>query len=324
MLMNSLSFLIQQATSRLKAAGVATAALDARVLLSYVTSYSTEELLLKREQALSLSIARKFFKLVERRACNEPIAYIVGHKEFYGIDFKVNKNVLIPRPDSEALIELAQSYFKLWSKKEDGLPRCARDDGRREISTSRHCEERSFAAIHLPQTQKGITMLDLGTGSGCLILTLLSILPQAEGIGVDISSKALSIAKQNAVLLKLNERVRFIKSDWSRLRLKNKFDLVISNPPYIKHKVIESLQEDVKGYEPTLALDGGEDGLDCYRSIFLNLRQYLKGDGVCVVEIGVGQLRSISALAKSCGFKLDKRKKDLAGKIRAVSYIVKA
>jgi release factor glutamine methyltransferase len=310
---NSLSSLLQQATSRLRAAGIATAALDARVLLSYVASYSTEELLLRRNEVLPSSATKKFLKLIERRAKHEPVAYIVGHKEFYGIDFKVNKNVLIPRPDSEALIELVDSYRH---------PSLRAQRGNLSVATDRLPRSVAPRNDGGAMTRDGVSILDLGTGSGCLILTLLSIFPKARGIGVDVSSKALSVAKQNAVLLKLDRSARFVRSDWSRLRLKNKFDLVISNPPYIKHKTIESLQENVKGYEPLTALDGGEDGLDCYRSIIASLRGYMKADGVCVFEIGAGQFRSVVALAKRYGLRLDRWKKDLAGKIRAVSFVV--
>jgi release factor glutamine methyltransferase len=332
---------MQQGTGRLRAAGVATAALDARVLLGYVTSYGTEELLLKRNEALPSSTTKRFLKLIERRAKHEPVAYIVEHKEFYGIDFKVNKNVLIPRPDSEALIELAQSYFKLGSDKvlrhsslrgaqRRGNPSQASSNDPNAFSNvpTQPCHFLESAGVGLPRFARNdegggrrerISILDLGTGSGCLILTLLSVFPSAKGIGVDISSKALSVAKQNAVLLNLSKRIRFVKSDWSGLCLKDKFDLVISNPPYIKHKAIESLQENVKDYEPLTALDGGEDGLDCYRSIIANLRGYMKEDGVCIFELGAGQFRSVVALAKRYGFRLDRWKKDLAGKIRAVS-----
>jgi release factor glutamine methyltransferase len=275
------SSLIQDGIKKLKASNIISAGLDTRIILSHVTSQTPEELVLKRDETKPLLLVKKFFKLIESRANHEPIAYIIGHKEFYGIDFKLNKNVLIPRPDSETLIDLAKLYFN---------------------------------------SQNKFSILDLGTGSGCLLLTLLHIFPNAKGTAIDISSKALRIAKQNAIALQLNNRTSFIKCDWSNLKLKNKFNFIISNPPYIKNKDIATLAEGVKNFEPLTALEGGQDGQDCYRKIFLKIKNYLEPNGICIFEIGKGQFNSITKLAEQHGFKLNEFKKDLSGIIRAVSF----
>ncbi|NRA73491.1 MAG: peptide chain release factor N(5)-glutamine methyltransferase [Rickettsiales bacterium] len=273
--------LLREGTKILNENNINSAALDSRIILSYITSYNTETLLLKSNEEISSELTTKFFKLIKRRQYNEPIAYIIGKKEFYDIDFIVDKNVLIPRPDSETLIELALSYL---------------------------------------QTQAAGSILDLGTGSGCLILTLLSAIPHTTGVGVDISEGAIQIARKNAELLNLVKRAKFLKSNWSDLKLENKFDLIISNPPYIESKDIVTLQKDVKNYEPITALDGGKDGLDCYRKIFEIAGNFLKEDGICIVEIGAGQFSEVTKIASYYNFKLQEFRKDLLGKIRSLSF----
>jgi len=261
---------------RLSNSNVSSASLDSRVLLCHVTALSPEQLLLKQNNPIAMPKVAKFLGFIERRQSHEPIAHLVGKKEFYGIEFKVNRNVLIPRPESETVIDLAKPYLK-----------------------------------------DNISILDLGTGSGCLLLTLLSFFPKSEGVGIDISSKALQVARKNAAALHLHKRGRFIKSDWSNLKFKSQFDIIISNPPYIKSKAISGLQEDVKDYEPLIALDGGITGLDCYKEIFSIAQRLLKFDGLCIFEMGAGQFNAILRLAGNYGFKVQKSAKDLAGKIRA-------
>ena len=276
--------LMAEGARRLKNSKITSAMLDSRILLSYAASCSSEELVLKRKEPLPSYVITKFFRLIERRRHHEPVAHIVQKKEFYEIDFEVNKNVLIPRPDSETLIDLAQFYFK-------------------------------------SKLKNKISILDLGTGSGCLVLTLLNIFSNSKGVGVDISNKALQVAKKNAKKLNLNKRISFIEANWSDLKFNNKFDLVISNPPYIKSNDISSLQKNVKNYEPLTALNGGEDGLDCYRKIFSILKNFLNPSGICIFEIGDKQFNSISKIANNYNFETHKLQKDLSGKIRAMSFI---
>lgn len=253
--------------------------LEARILLQHLLKFSYEELLLNESKLVSEQDMGKLEAMIARRLANEPIAYITGTKEFYGLDFIVTRDTLIPRPDSETLITaVLESY------------------------------DHNFNG----------TIIDLGTGSGCLIITLLKHLPNAAGITIDISKDALEIAKQNAIQHHVIDRIKFYNIGWNNLPTDQKYDVIISNPPYIETAMINKLEHDVKGFEPITALDGGIDGLDCYRDIFDISKKMLLPSGDIFIEIGYNQEISIQDLAIKKGLAVLKTYQDLNQTIRCI------
>jgi release factor glutamine methyltransferase len=263
----------------LQAARIESASLDARLLLQQALGLSREQLLLDAQRPLSAQQAERFQALVARRVKREPIAQILGQREFYGREFIVTRDTLDPRPDSETLIDAA----------------LARIAGR---------------AVPLQ-------LLDLGTGTGCLLLTLLAELPQAQGLGVDASPQALAVAQENAQKLGLSSRARWQVGHWFK-GLQGPFDVVLSNPPYIPAADIGGLSPEVAEYEPRLALDGGADGLDAYREICRQLPHFLAKEGFAVLEFGMGQERAIAALAQQAGLQVVAMRPDLNGITRCM------
>ena len=220
-----------------------------------------------------------------RRVRREPMAYILGEREFWGLPFKVSPAVLVPRPDSETLIEAALAL--------------------------------------MPVRTEPWRILDLGVGSGCLLLTLLREFPNARGVGVDASADALEVAQANADALGVGPRTTLVGGDWRRPawaeQLGGPFDLVISNPPYIEAAAIEGLMPDVARFEPRLALDGGPDGLVAYRAIAAAAAGLVVPGGRVLVEAGDGQAAEISTFIRSAGFAVEAPWKDLGGIDRVVS-----
>ncbi|MFI4983957.1 MAG: peptide chain release factor N(5)-glutamine methyltransferase [Rickettsiales bacterium] len=260
---------LTQAITKLKAAGIATAQLDAEILLAHTLNCTRADLILKTIP----KIPDEFLELIERRCAHEPLAYIVGKKEFWEFEFIVNNNVLIPRPDTETLIEQILLKF--------------------------------------PDKSAPLRFLDLGTGSGCIILTLLSIFKNASGVAVDISDGALLVAKQNAKNLGI-ERAEFINSDWYGNIAQQRFDAILANPPYIEPD--EEVALEVKKYEPQNALYGG---VAPYKIIAANAARYLAPNGIIAVEIGYGQGEQVAHIFSQHGFS-QKVVKDLAGKDRII------
>jgi len=255
--------------------------LDSRILLCYCLNLTFEQVIFNPDQILTQNQIDKFFSLIKRRAKREPVSHIIGKREFFGNDFKINAFVLDPRPDSESLIEAVLKY--------------------------------------IPDKSQKIKILELGVGSGCLILTLLKIFENANGIGIDISKKALEIAKQNSDFHDL--KCQFIESDWfSALNHTQKFDLIISNPPYIETDQINFLQDEVKNYEPRIALDGGLDGLNCYRKIAENIVNFLNPNAIVILEIGQNQENSVIEIFTSKGLKFVESRKDLGGIVRCLVF----
>ena len=245
---------IEQAAKRLKMAGVDGARHDAWLLLGHILQQDRATLLAHALDNLGPEDHHAFSRLVDRRTDREPIAQIIGRKEFWSLEFRVTADVLSPRPDSECLIEAAlaevnrRSQASAWS-------------GR---------------------------ILDLGTGSGCLLLALLSECPATIGIGVDISQRALSTARLNGERLALAERAHWLCADWGTA-LDGDFDLIISNPPYVTTGEAERLAPEIREFEPASALFAGIDGLDAYRLLAGDLRRLLVPEGVALLEVGVGQ-----------------------------------
>ena len=264
----------------LKNKGILTANLDVKILLAFLLNIDTKEIINYFNNEISNEFLNNFQKLLSRRLNREPIANIIGKKAFWDYDFIVNKNVLTPRPDSETLIEAVLENYK-------------------------------------DKDQK-LNILDLGTGSGCLILTLLSIYQNSQGLAIDISDKALKIAKQNAKLLNIN-RIKFLKNNWND-NINEKFDIIISNPPYIPKKEIEDLEPEVNKYNPLLALDGGDDGLDCYKYLAENLQKNCKKDTNIFLEIGKNQEKDITKIFQNNGFELLKMYKDINEIVRILNF----
>jgi release factor glutamine methyltransferase len=271
------------ADRELQNAKIASPRLDSRILLGYCLNLSKEQIIFGQDQILNQHQIDNFFSLIKRRSNREPVSHIIGKREFFGKDFFINSSVLDPRADSETLIEAVINYF--------------------------------------PDKEKRIKILELGVGSGCLILTLLKIFGNADGVGVDISKAALEVAMKNADSDNLSERCSFIWSDWfSSVDKTQKFDLIISNPPYIESAQIDSLQDEVRKYEPLIALDGGIDGLDCYRKIAKNVINFLNPDAMIILEIGQNQEDSVIDVFTSSGLKFIEYKKDLSGIIRCLVF----
>jgi len=251
---------LRTAVMALQKAYIETASLDARLLLEHCLNVSREQLLADGSLTLTPQQHEHYQVLISRRAAHQPVSQLVERREFWGLAFKVTPDVLDPRPDSETLIEAVK--------------------------------------VHFPDTQAALTILDLGTGSGCLLLTLLNEYKNARGTGVDISNEALTIARENAMKLGLQARAVFAQGVWGT-DIEGAFDAVICNPPYIPSGDIAALAPEVALYEPKLALDGGKDGLDCYRAVMPQLPGLLKENGLAVFEIGMGQHTEVAALANA-------------------------
>ncbi len=245
--MHPISNVLKDATNRLKIYGVTMPELDSRILLAHYLKVSKEYLIINHDQKLSTGQLKEYSKFIIRRGQGEPTSKITQSKEFYGREFNVNDFVLDPRPDSELIIDVVRENF---AKDED------------------------------------IKILDLGTGSGCLIITLLLELRNSIGIGLDISEKAIKVASLNAGKYSLDNRLSLVVSDWLESININSFNVIISNPPYIPNNQISELSPEVKDFDPILALDGGNDGLSCYENILRQLNDNeLNPQSMIIMEI---------------------------------------
>jgi release factor glutamine methyltransferase len=270
-----------QVKAALARAKLSIAPLDARLLLQHVLECSHADLILRENDPITDEKAKLFFELVERRLAQEPVTKILGAREFYGRMFHVTSDVLDPRGDTETIIDL--------------------------------CLEKKAQCV-----------LDLGVGSGAILLTLLAEWPEAEGVGVDISSAALAVAERNAMTLGIHARSDFLQSRWFENlhgNLQGQFDLIVSNPPYIPSADIAGLERDVRDYDPLLALDGGMDGLDCYRAIAGSASHFLGQNGRIVLEIGWGQRDDVVQIFTTQGFRCDAMRADLSGIARALQFV---
>lgn len=239
-------------------AGFDTPELDTKLLLQAASGYTSVELISRSKEALQSDICEIFYGFVERRLNHEPVHRILGYREFYGREFILSDETLIPRPDTETLVECA-------------------------LET------------------KPKTVLEIGTGSGAIAVSLASELQNVKIIATDISKQALETAHQNAITHNVDGNIEFIETNLFK-GLKGKFDLIISNPPYIPAKDIKGLQKEVQLHDPKRALDGGKDGLDFYRKIFEQAPLFLNKKGAVMVEIGIGQEEDVIAIAKSQSF----------------------
>jgi release factor glutamine methyltransferase len=259
---------------QLSAAGIEDARGEAWLLLAAATGRARAALMAGSLERLSPAEQARLAELVRRRAAREPIAYILGEKEFWSLPFSVSPAVLIPRPETETVVEAVLDQ--------------------------------------VADRQARLQILDLGTGSGCLLLALLVELPNALGLGVDRSEEALRIAKRNAERLGLGDRARFAAGDWG-CGLAGRYDVIVCNPPYVTESEWPALQPEVRAFEPAGALRAGSDGLDAYRALAPDLARLLSPVGVVCVEIGQGQADAVVELLAAHGLAVVERRRDLAG-----------
>ena len=269
---------LTEATARLRAAAIDSPRREARLLLAHATGLDQAALIGHPDRPVMGR--RRFLDLVERRARREPLAKILGHREFWSLSFRVTADTLDPRPESESLVEAV------------------------------------LAAVADRRNEK-LSILDLGTGTGCLLLAMLSELPRAWGVGVDVSIEAIAVARDNARRLSLQTRTDFVVSDWAKA-VDGAFDLVVSNPPYIARGDIERLQPEVACHEPRRALDGGADGMASYRNLCCALPDLIRAGGRAAVEVGDGRWEAAAALFRAAGLCVHAPVTDLSGTRRGV------
>jgi release factor glutamine methyltransferase len=272
-------------TARFKSNAMDSAELDARILVGAALGLDLTGVISMANRILTSNESMRLEDFVHRRLAGEPIARILGSKEFWGLPLKLSAATLVPRPDTETVVELALEMLRAGS-----------DPDRR------------------------LRIADLGTGSGALLLALLSELPTASGIGTDVSRDALQTAHSNAIRLGFASRATFVACDYAAA-LSGPFDLMVSNPPYIRSADIAGLATEVRDHDPLAALDGGTDGLDAYRTLIPQAARLLAPQGVLVVEAGDGQTGAIGELMTAAGLTQERpAKADLAGVLRAVAF----
>ena len=272
------------ATERLIEAGVPDARRDAELLLAHALGLDRWQLRLRDDGAIAANVAARFNALVDGRAARRPVSRLIGHREFWSLDFVVDDAVLDPRADSETVVEAALAL--------------------------------------MPDRDAPLTILDLGVGSGCLLLALLHELPAARGIGIDRSVDAVRTARANATRLGLRDRAWFAVADWGTALSPGSFDLVVTNPPYITSSEIARLAPEVALGDPVAALDGGGDGLAAYRALVPQLPRLLCDGGRVVLEHGAGQADAVADLLAEAGLRVGDRYRDVAGIERCVAATV--
>ena len=277
------SELINIGSKKLKTNSIKSFILDSEILLSKVLNKKREEVLVDLNQKIENNKILEFLKYIDRRALKEPIAYIIQQKEFWSKNFEVNNKTLIPRPETELMLEKLINIYK----------------------------------------KKSINILDIGTGSGCIILSLLSELKRSKGTGIDISLGALQIAKKNAKKLNILGNIKFQKKSLDSF-FSQKFDLIVSNPPYIKSRDLKNLEDDIKLHEPKIALDGGNDGLDLIKKVIYKAKEILKANGRLALEIGNEQVLQVSKILEKNNFRIEYFVNDYKDNIRSlISILIK-
>jgi len=270
-------------TARFNAAGIESAALDARILTGAALGLDLTGLIKAARQPVAETEAAMLEAFAHRRLAGEPVARILGSKEFWGLPFKLSTETLVPRPDTETVVELALEMLRT-----------------------------------MPHSARPARIADIGTGSGAILLALLSELPEAFGVGTDISLAALMTASDNAVTLGLAPRAGFVACDYAAA-LSGGFDLIVSNPPYIRTADVAGLAVEVRDHDPHRALDGGADGLNAYRDLIPEAARLLEPGGALVVEAGIGQSGDIEGFMTAAGLTMmDAPRTDLGGVARAV------
>jgi release factor glutamine methyltransferase len=270
------------AKDRLKDAGIDQPSIDARLMLEVAAGVTRTEIVTDPYRELTAEQTATLDGFLDRRARREPVSHIIGRKGFWKILLQVNKNVLTPRPETEVIVDEVLKAFP------ENMP---------------------------------FSMLDLGVGSGTILLAVLAERPAAKGLGVDASSEALAVARDNAANLDLNNRAALMHGDWTAGLADASFDLVVSNPPYIPSAVIETLEPEVRDHEPRLALDGGADGLEAYRLLAPEILRVLKPGGMFAVEIGYDQSKAVEGLFNAAGAQGVRTVKDLSTHDRVVTGV---
>ena len=274
--MNTLE-LLNKGSTELKKKKITSFRLDSEIILSKVLNKKREEILINLEKKICSKHILKYQSLIHRRSKNEPVAYIIKKKEFWSKNFLVNKSTLIPRPETELMVEKLVKIYK----------------------------------------GKSISILDIGTGSGCILISLLCELKYSKGLGIDISKNAISIAKKNAIIHGKLSNAKFLKKSLSS-DFNQKFDLIVSNPPYIKSEDIKNLTDDIKKYEPRIALDGGNDGLDLIKKVIYKTKNIIKNKGKLALEIGNEQNKKVSDILIKNNFKIEHTIKDYKDNVRCL------
>ena len=265
---------LKSAASKLSAAGIQNSKLDSKILLCHVAEIDPCSLFSNIDQELNVKTLKCFEELVQRRLLREPVSHLIGEREFWSLSFDVSADVLDPRPASETLIQAAVDFV-----------------GNKE---------------------KHISALDIGTGSGCLIISLLTELRFAKGVGIDISEPALTIARRNAEKNLVHKRIKFFKSFWGENLSKN-FEIILCNPPYISENERGSLEPEVCDYEPECALFGGNDGLSAFRQLAPNIYRLLKPGGFAIIECGRGQAQSVIKIFSNADIRHIETRLDIDG-----------
>ena len=271
------SELIKFGSNKLKSVKIRSHKLDTEILLSKTLGKKREDVLINLNQKINKQKILEFKAYINRRFLSEPIAYILKEKEFWSKVFNVNKSTLIPRPETELMVEQLVKIYK----------------------------------------EKSIFILDIGTGSGCILISLLSELTKSFGIGIDISKKALLVAEQNAQKHNLERNIKFYKRSFEQIE-NYKFDLIVSNPPYIQSKELKNLNDDIKKYEPKIALDGGNDGLDVIKKVIYKAKYILKLNGLLAIEIGNEQFKKVSKILTENNFRIEYNIKDFKDNTRCL------
>ena len=271
--------LINKGKNILKLGGIENATLEAELLLMPITKKERIFSIINGNKKINKKDQIEYFKLISRRKNQEPIAYILNNKEFWSINFKVNKNVLIPRPDTEVILLDLEKRFKKNGKK---------------------------------------YILDIGTGSGCILLSILNQFKNFRGKGLDKSVEAIKVARYNSEVLRLNNRVKFINCDIDNYKFDQYYDIIVSNPPYVKSHKIKNLGENIKRFEPSLALDGGITGLEIIEKIINKAKILLKINGFLYLEIGYEQSIEVNKMLKRNNFRVISKYKDYGNNIRCI------
>jgi len=268
---------IKQASKLLKKNSIHSYELDAEIILSDLMGVTREFLITNSHLDISKNLTKKYKSAIKRRINKEPVAYITGKREFWSENFVVNNSTLVPRPETELLIYKVINFFK----------------------------------------NKRVYILDIGTGSGCILLSILKKLNLAKGIGIDISSRAIQVAKINSKNLNLTNRSKFKVCDLSMYNV-GKYDLIVSNPPYIPSKDIKNLSRDIFNYEPKNALDGGVDGLDLIKKVIYKSSNLLKRNGLLAIEVGYDQYKRVSSILRDNKFREIGKEYDYNRNVRCI------
>ena len=275
----SVKVILEWGKEKLLEAQVESPILDARLLLGFALGTPQERFYGSEDKILTKPEADNYTKIIARRCKREPVSRILGTRGFWNLTLKINLSSLDPRPDSEILIESILRAF--------------------------------------PDKAANLKFIDFGTGTGCLLLSALYEFPNSNGVGVDISNECIKLAKENAILNGLGQRSLFIESDWGR-EVTDKFDVIIANPPYIQSDTIPTLDPEVKNFDPHLALNGGPDGLSCYRKLAPQFAAVLKEGGLIFLEIGYNQLESVASIMEHSGLKCLQINQDLGKRDRCL------